>query len=197
MLSCEGQSDMKKDRHVGGPCEDCEALLDYKALNITPNAIDTLPKFEENEPKIKINGTVYHNDGRTPAEGIILYIYHTDRKGIYQASEEAKSWENKHGQYRAWLRSDKDGNFAFYTFRPAAYPNGNEAEHIHIYVNEPNTIPYYIDSYYFEDDPRFTLEKRSSLQNRGGSGIVKLELKNGIWTANRDIILGLNIPGYD
>jgi protocatechuate 3,4-dioxygenase beta subunit len=64
-------------------------------------------------------------------------------------------------------------------------------------VKEPNTIPYYMDSYFFESDPKLTSEKKQSQKNRGGSGIVKLEMKDGILTANRNLILGLNIPDYD
>ncbi|MEO1033742.1 MAG: intradiol ring-cleavage dioxygenase [Bacteroidota bacterium] len=196
VVSCKGQSNSETERHVGGPCEDCEATLDYIKLNIEPKSVDTLPKFIENEPKIKLTGTVYQNDGKTPAENILLYVYHVDRNGVYQPSDKPIGWEKRHGQYRGWLKTDTDGTFTFYTFRPAPYPEVSEPEHIHIYVKEPNTIPYYIDSYLFESDPTLTEAEKTSQKNRGGSGIVRLEMTNGIWTANRDIILGLNIPNY-
>ncbi len=195
-ISCKGQSDANAERNVGGPCQDCEAVLDFKALNIAPKAIDTLPGFENNKPKLKITGTVFQRDGKTPAENTLLYLYHTDRNGIYQPSKNPFGWEKTHGQYRGWLKTGKDGKFTFYTFRPAPYPKVQEPEHIHIYVKEPNTIPYYMDSYFFESDPKLTSEKKRSQKNRGGSGIVKLEKKNGIWIANRKLILGLNIPDY-
>ena len=40
-------------------------------------------------------------------------------------------------------------------------------------------------------------EERAKQEKRGGPGIIKL-VKNqkGEWTATRDIVLGLNIPGY-
>lgn len=195
IASCSVQS--KSERKVGGPCQDCEAVLDYKLLELEPTTTVTLPEFENNEPKVKITGTVFQKDGKTPAENVILYVYHTDRDGIYQPSENPIGWEKTHGQYRGWLKTGKDGKFTFYTFRPAPYPNVQEPEHIHIYVKEPNTVPYYLDSYFFESDPKLTAEKRNSLKNRGGSGIVKLENENGIWTANRNLILGLNIPEYE
>ncbi len=197
IISCKGQSNSEIERTVGGPCQDCEALLDYKTLNRTPKSIDTLPGFNENNPKIKITGTVFQKDGKTPAENIILYIYHTNKNGLYQPSENPIGWEKTHGQYRTWLKTGKDGKFTFYTFRPAPYPKVNEPEHIHIYVKEPNTVPYYIDSYFFESDPKLTKAKRQSQKNRGGSGIVKLENKDGIWTAHRNLILGKNIPEYE
>ena len=196
VVSCNGQSHSEIERNVGGPCQDCNALLDYKTLNATPKPADTLPGFNENNPKIKITGTVFKKDGKTPAENIILYIYHTDRNGIYKPSKNPVGWEKTHGQYRNWLKTDKSGEFTFYTFRPAHYPDTQEPEHIHIYVKEPNTIPYYIDSYLFESDPLLTEDKKQSQKNRGGSGIIQLKMENGIWTAHRDLILGLNVPNY-
>lgn len=196
-ISCKGQSDTRTERNVGGPCEDCEATLDFKLLNLEPKSTDTLPGFREHEPKVKITGTVFQRDGKTPAGDILLYIYHVDRNGVYQASDEPIGWEKRHGQYRGWLKTGTDGKFTFYTFRPASYPEVQEPEHIHMYVKEPNTIPYYINSYLFEDDPMLTEEITKSEENRGGSGIVKLEMKNGILTAHRDLILGLNIPDYE
>ncbi len=195
--SCKGQTEKHTERNVGGPCEDCEATLDYKMLNITPSAIDTLVGFLNNEPKIKITGTVFKRDGRTPAKNILLYVYHTSRDGIYEPSKNPFGWEKRHGQFRGWMKTDEDGKFTFFTFRPAPYPEVQEPEHIHIYIKEPNTIPYYIDSYLFEDDPTLTQEKIQTEKNRGGSGVIKLEEQNGILTANRDLILGQNIPNYE
>ena len=195
-ISCKGQSNSEVERKVGGPCEDCEALLDYKILNITPKATDTLPGFFKNEPKLKITGTIFKKDRKTPAENVLIYLYQVDRDGVYKPSKNPLGWENRHGQYRGWLKTGKDGKFTFYTFRPAPYPEMSEPEHIHIYIKETNTIPYYIDNYLFESDPTLTDDKKKSEKNRGGSGIIKLEKENGIWTANRNIILGLNIPNY-
>lgn len=194
--SCKGQATTESERHVGGPCEDCEATLDYKLLDIAPKSTVTLPGYDKNEPKIKITGTVLEKDGKTPAENVLLYVYHVDRNGIYQPGKKPIGWEKRHGQYRGWLKTGKDGKFTFYTFRPAPYPEVQEPEHIHIYVKEQNTIPYYLDSYLFESEPTLTAEIRQSEKKRGGSGIVRLKKDNGIWTANRNIILGLNIPDY-
>jgi len=94
------------------------------------------------------------------------------------------------------MKTAADGKFEFHTFRPAAYPNTREPEHIHLYIKEPGKVPYYVDSYMFEDDPFLTEAKRTALHNRGGYGIVNLQLDNGNYTAQRDIILGLNIPNY-
>jgi protocatechuate 3,4-dioxygenase, beta subunit len=196
VISCRGQSQSQMERNIGGPCEDCEAVLDYTLVNKMPTAEVTLPGFEENEPKIKISGIVYEKNGRTPADNVLLYIYHVDRNGVYKASKEPIGWEQRHGKYRGWLKTGIDGKYTFSTFRPAPYPEVQEPEHIHIYVKEPNTVPYYLDSFVFESDPTLTEKKKKDLENRGGSGIVRLQYENGIWLAQRDLILGLNIPDY-
>ena len=40
------------------------------------NNTDSIPDFLSKEDKIKITGTIYQEDGVTPAEGVELYIYH-------------------------------------------------------------------------------------------------------------------------
>ena len=134
---------------------------------------------------------------KRPAEDVILYIYHTNRKGIYETKGDEKAWARRHGFIRGWIKTAKDGKYTFYTFRPAAYPNGRESEHIHITVKEPEKNEYYIDEFVFDDDPLLNDSKRRSLDNRGGSGIVKPGMGNGSLIVKRDLILGLNIPDYE
>ncbi len=196
VTSCQSQTkNIDSKKIVGGPCQGCEAIFEYGNKKLT--ATDTLPDFERTEPKLKLVGTVFQNDGKTPAADVILYVYQTDRKGIYATQGNEKGWAKRHGYIRGWIKTDKTGKYTFYTFRPVAYPNGMEPEHIHITVKEPTKNEYYIDSVFFNDDPLLTQKERSELNNRAGSGIVKPVLIDGILTVNRDIILGLNIPDYD
>jgi len=193
LTSCLAQTERQKI--VGGPCEGCEAIYEYENQRLKP--LDTLPDFKQTKPKLKLTGTVFEKDGKTPAENVILYVYQTDRKGIYPTKGNEKGWAKRHGYIRGWIKTDKSGKYTFYAFRPASYPNGTEPEHIHITIKEPNKNEYYIDEFVFDDDPMLTQNKRNELENRGGSGIVKPTLKDGILTANRNIILGLNIPNYE
>lgn len=192
--SCQGQQG--NERTVGGPCEGCEALLDFKDKKL--NATDTLPNFYENSPKLHLSGTVFQKDGKTPAKNVIIYIYHTDREGIYSKSENPKGWESRHGMYRGWVKTEIDGRYDFYTFRPAAYPGNTLPQHIHMTIKEPNTIPYYIDDIFFDDDPNLSDRIRNSDGKRGGSGIVvpSKSIHEDIYEIRRDIFLGKNIPNY-
>ncbi|SFO01711.1 protocatechuate 3,4-dioxygenase beta subunit [Algoriphagus ornithinivorans] len=194
VFSCNGQDSPKQVRKVGGPCEGCEALMEFGDQKL--NSVDTLPGFLQNNPKLMLTGTVYQQDGKTPAKDVILYIYHTNREGIYEKKGDEKGWARRHGHIRGWVKTSSDGRYSFFTFRPAPYPGGEEVEHIHITVKEPSTIPYYIDDFIFLDDPLLTEEEKRKRPQRGGSGIFLPKLANGILTINRDIILGKNIPDY-
>lgn len=182
-------------KNARGPCEGCEAIFEYKSKVLT--SVDTLPGFQQNEPKLKITGTVFREDGNTPAENVIIYIYHTNRQGIYETKGDETGWAKRHGFIRGWVKTEKDGQYTFYTFRPAAYPDGSEAEHIHITIKEPDKNEYYLDEYLFDNDPLLTQSKRNKLENRGGSGIVNPKEEDGILTIKRDIVLGKNIPNYE
>jgi len=46
-----------------------------------------LPGYIETDPKLKISGTVYNSDGKTPAENVILYVYHTNRDSKYEPNK--------------------------------------------------------------------------------------------------------------
>lgn len=193
-FSCNGQSDREKTKTVGGGCEGCEALLEYGDKKLS--AVDTLPLFDETEPKLKITGIVYENDGKTPAKKVILYIYHTNREGIYQKKGDEKGWARRHGFIRGWVKTDNSGRYTFYTFRPASYPDSSEPEHIHLTIKEPGTNEYYLDDFVFDDDPHLKETRRTNFRNRGGSGVMKPVTRGGMLYIERDIILGLNIPGY-
>jgi protocatechuate 3,4-dioxygenase, beta subunit len=64
-------------------------------------------------------------------------------------------------------------------------------------VKEPDKNEYYMDDYLFDDDPLLTQEERLRQRQRGGNGIIKPEIKNGILHAKRDIILGKNVENYE
>ncbi len=189
-LSCCGQD---RTKLLGGPCEGCEAIYEYGDRELSP--VDTLPLFGL-EPRLRISGTVFKADGKTPARDVILYIYHTDRQGIYRRIGEEKGWGRRHGSIRGWVRTGPDGRYTFYTFRPGAYPDGREPEHIHLTIKEPGKREYYVDDYQFHDDILLTEERRERLRNRAGSGIVMPTKKDGIYVVERDLFLGKNIPNY-
>lgn len=182
-------------KNVGDACEDCELIYEGMPKKMSWQA-SICDKNEAGE-KLEISGIIYEKDGKTPASGVILYIYHTDVKGYYSPAPNQKI-ARKHGHLRAWIKTDASGRYKFYTIRPAAYPNQKFPAHIHPIIKEPNKNEYWIDEYHFEGDPFLTTSEKANFQNRGGAGIIKISKnEKGIWVGRRDIILGKNVPNYE
>lgn len=178
-----------------GTCEGCEAIFEYGERKLS--AVDTLIDFDHQGPKLKVSGIVYEKDGTTPAENVVLYIYHTNQNGIYPTKGDENGWAKRHGYIRGWVKTDNEGKYTFYTLKPGTYPSRNEPAHIHITVLEPNGKYYWIDSYYFSDDSLLTDKDKNSTSIRGGgTNILYLKKENDLLIGNRNIILGKNIPGY-
>jgi len=183
------------EKLIGGPCEGCEAIYEYGNKKL--NATDTIAGFSTSNQKIKISGTIYKKDGKTPAKDVILYAYHTDENGIYPKNKSSQNWKKRHGYLRGWIKTNTSGKYAFYTRKPASYPNTSIPQHIHMTVKEPDKNEYYIADIYFDDDPNLTESIRNRKNHRGGNGIVKFSKNGQLLEAKRDIVLGLHIPNYD
>lgn len=198
--SCGAQSSTPSDKAiskaVGGPCEGCKAIYESPIPFAALNEVDTLPVFGEAGPKLVVSGTVYQSDGKTPAPGVVLYVYHTDQSGQYRKTGNETGWATRHGSIRGWMKTDNRGEYRFYTIRPAAYSKTGPPAHIHVTVKEPDKNEYFIDEFLFDDDPFLTAAERQRQQNRGGSGILKLQQKDGVLYAERNIVLGKNIANY-
>lgn len=195
LTSCISQENSKfKPKLVGGPCEGCEAVLDYGDRELS--SIDTLPEFEKTEPKLKVTGTIYEKDGKTPAKGVILFVHHTNRDGVYPKRGDKEGWESEYGYIHQWIKTGADGKYTFYTFKPKRY--GGLPAHIHPIILEPNGKYYWLGSFLFAEDSQLTDEHTNPKSPRGGSnGILSLKKENGIWVGKRDFILGKNVPGYE
>ena len=190
-------SEQTASKLVGGPCEGCESIFEFGSEKL--NSVDTLPDFKDEGPQLKITGTIYQPDGKTPAKGVILYIYHTDQKGIYVTKGDETGWAKRHGYLRGWVKTNKSGRYAFYTLKPAPYPGRSNPAHIHPTILEPNGKYYWLHASHFSNDPMLTKKELSIESPRGGNSGLLLELKkeSNLWVGNRDIILGKNIPNYD
>ena len=192
----KNMSASKNDLKVGGNCETCEAIYESPVPFEKISSEIQLPDYNEPGEKIIISGTIYKRDGKTPAPGVVLYIYHTDHTGRYINKNNATGPGSRHGYIRGWVKSDAQGHYKFYTLRPAIYPERNSPAHIHPIIKEPGISEYWIDEFVFEDDTLVNDTFRKKMEKRGGPGVIKLHKENGILTGLRDIILGLNVPGY-
>jgi protocatechuate 3,4-dioxygenase beta subunit len=197
VVGCEGQNtpSASKQIRVGGACEGCEAM--YVGIPEEIKAVDTSAGWYEAGQKLWITGKVLQPDGKTPADGVIIYYYQTDNEGRYSAKPVANEQTTRHGHIRGWVKTDAGGNYSVYTIVPAPYPGRNTPAHIHILIKEPHLAnEYYIDDLVFDDDPLLTSRERRAMNNKGGNGILRVVHKDSLQIAEHDIILGMNIAGY-
>lgn len=173
-----------------------------REINTTIKSIDTSAGWSQVGQKLLVTGIVYQQDGKTPVPNVVLYYYHTNTEGRYLHKPELKismppnELGQTHGYIRGWVKTDSVGKYSILTVRPGAYPNSNEPAHIHFTVKEPDFKEYYIDDVVFDDDKFLTTKRRLKAENRAGSGVVRLVYKDNLGIAERNIILGLNIPDH-
>jgi len=160
------------------PCSKCiEPPTMSPQLTITS-------KDEKGEPLL-MSGTIFEPDGVTPAEGIVLFVYHTDATGYYNKDDDAYD-----PRLRGWMKTEADGKYEFRTIKPAPYPKRTTPAHIHAQVYSSTTVEYSIDDYWFEGDPFITPDQKAKLlTGRGGyNSIIKLTRNNeGVLSGVRDI----------
>jgi protocatechuate 3,4-dioxygenase, beta subunit len=145
-----------------------------------------LAKETDRGEPLLISGTIFQSDGKTPAPGVLIYLYHTDMEGIY-----GRGGEHRHGRYRGWMLTDGRGRFEFRTIKPASYPNSTVSSHIHMTLTGKSFREDWVDSILFEGDRYITAQERRRLPQRGGfNPILQLEKgADGILRGTRDIRL--------
>jgi protocatechuate 3,4-dioxygenase beta subunit len=180
---------------VGGGCDGCELMFEGMPKELSWRT--TVAGEKEAGTPLVVRGVVYQGDGKTPAPGVILYVYQADSEGRYSPAA-GQVQGRRHGRLRGWMKTGADGRYELRTIRPAPYPGQAIPAHIHPVIKEPDKNEYYLDEFVFDDDPLLTKEKRAGLEGRGGSGVMKVAKdRKGVATGRRDIVLGRNIPNYD
>ena len=82
-----------------------------------------------------VSGCVFGPDGVTPAPGVVVYVYHTDRTGIY-AEPGAPP------RLCGWIRTDRRGRYAYRSIRPAPYPGGRQPAHV-LLAGAARSVPHH------------------------------------------------------
>ena len=160
------------------------ALYDYSESQL--NNTDSIPDFESKSNKLKITGTIYLSDGKTPAKDVILYIEQPDENGDY----ELKTENNKrYVHHRGWIKTNADGQYTFYTFIPGQVLRYKELKHIHPVIKAPGQREYDMDALLFDNDPFLSKSCRKRLAKRGIDTILKPIMKDNLLVATRDIVL--------
>ena len=142
----------------------------------------------EDEPgrPLVVSGRVYGPDGKTPLEGVTLYVYHTDDRGLYPGDGISPA-----PRLRGWMKTDRDGRYEFRTIRPASYPDSRNPEHVHTKASGPGYAERWLDNFMFEDDQLLTADMRARFSGQGAfSPIMPVRRDaDGLLRCARDIRL--------
>ena len=88
----------KANQRVGGPCDGCELM--YEGMPTAMAAIDTSPGWKGAGQKVLIRGKIFKPDGTTPAPGVILYYWQTNKDGLYSPQPGRPEKSSRHGAIR-------------------------------------------------------------------------------------------------
>ena len=168
-------------------CEGCEAIFERRHEDL-PQETSIADGAERGE-RLRLEGVVLAADGKGPAANVVIYAHHTDANGLYSRGTPETEWSRRHGKLRAWVKTGRDGRYAFDTIKPAPYPDRTMPAHIHLTVLEAGRRPYWIDDVVFDGEFAVTPDYRQKQELRGGDGIVRLTRRDGILIARRDIVL--------
>jgi protocatechuate 3,4-dioxygenase beta subunit len=151
------------------PCSKCIA-----PPTMSPHI--TIADDDEPGERLVISGTIFQPDGKTPAESLVLYVYHTDNTGYYSKDDDPYN-----PRLRGWMKTGPDGKYEFRTIKPAPYPRRDTPAHIHAQIYSDKITEYAIDEYWFEGDPLINdSQKKKLLTGRGGfNSIITLTRDSG------------------
>lgn len=144
---------------------------------------------DKNEPGewMIISGIVLKPDGKTPAPGVTMTVYHTDANGIYPPE---KPSDGSKPRLRGTLVTNEEGMYEVRTIRPGAYPGRENAAHVHyvVHLDDGQNRNYTL---MFSDDSILSERERRVDKSKGYSGNVQTpeKLKDGTWRIRRDIVL--------
>jgi len=159
-------------------------IYDYSENQL--NNVDTIPDYNSKSNKLKISGTIYLSDGKTPAKDVILFIHQPNEDGDYILKKDTN--RKRYVHHRACIKTNADGKYTFYTFIPGKYDRSKELKQIHRTIKEPGKEEYELSSFFFDDDPLLP-ELTLACRARAVNSMLRLQKKDSMYVATRDIKL--------
>ena len=163
----------------------------YDVSAETLNNTDTIPDFNIKPNKLKISGTIFQSDGKTPAKDVVLFIYQPDEEGNYEVKKDEN--RNRYIYHRAWVKTDADGHYTFYTFMPGKYLRNKELKQIHRVIKEPGKAEYDLASFFFNDDPLIP-DLTLACRAKAVQSMLRIEKEGDMYVATKDIKLKKYAP---
>ena len=170
--------------------QDLNAVNDSPIYDRSENLLshtDTIPDYRSKANKLKLTGTIYKSDGVTPASDVVLFIEQPNEDGDFELRQEGDS---RYVFHRSWVKTDTNGNYTIYTFVPGNDRRYNQLQQIFPIVKAPLSDAYELEAFLFDEDPLLTKRCRKRIEKTSdGTRILKLKQENGMFVAQRDIIL--------
>ncbi len=146
------------------PLHSLTAFRDVIKQNARAEKIKLTPPGEPGV-NITVQGVATDREGQ-PIRDALVYVYHTSAKGWYADTAAhilLREGDMRHARLFGYLKTDRDGRFAFETIRPAGYPKSDLPAHIHIAVWTAGGQPVYglPGELLFEEDERLTPDRRT------------------------------------
>lgn len=158
----------------------------YDVVEQQLNNTDTIPDFQTKPNKLKISGTIFQSDGKTPAKDVVLFIYQPDEDGNYEVKKDEN--RKRYVHHRAWIKTDADGHYTFYTFMPGKYLRSKELKQIHRVIKEPGKAEYDMTSFFFNDDPLIP-DLTLACRAKAVQSMLRLEKEGDMYVAIKNITL--------
>jgi protocatechuate 3,4-dioxygenase, beta subunit len=142
--------------------------------------------FEPGAP-LQVTGTVYAADGRTPLPDMRLFLYHTDREGMYARPRN----DARQATHRFTIVTDDAGRYTLRTIVPGHYPDRAGPAHIHLHLAGPGVDDHWLESFLFAGDPKLRDRDRETARGQGRFAhiLVARREAGGTWHGARDLRL--------
>lgn len=164
-----------------------KSFFDFEYDENNLSNIDTIPDFQTQDYKLKITGTVYENDGITPAKDVVFYIEQANAYGDFDLRGKK---DKRYVYHRAWVKTANDGRYTFYAFEPGNDKRFNLLKQIFPIIKTPNGKVYVLDSFLFDNDPLLSKRCRKKINKIGDSSrILKPHKIKELFVVEKDIVL--------
>jgi catechol 1,2-dioxygenase len=133
-----------RDARAADSCVPTES--DFKGPMYQPGAPRRTAIAGPKEPgeRLRIKGTVFGPDCRTPLPRTLLDVWQADADGEYH-------WKDEDWRLRGQILTNARGEYELETIKPGGY--GGRPAHIHVTISAPGHAPL-TTQLYFKGDPR-------------------------------------------
>jgi protocatechuate 3,4-dioxygenase beta subunit len=126
-------------------------VMIWRNTPATLRSITQIAADSEPGERLVVSGQMIAPDAKTPAAGVTVYAYNTDREGYYGVA---------HAEYPprlyGWMKTDADGHFELRTIKPGSYPGMHVPAHIHFSAWGAGYPLQWFDELRFEGDRYIT-----------------------------------------